>query len=90
VHDDLLLAAYVDQHCHECGGSYRVTLYDLLAEHRLLKEWVPARSCTACSTDLFLLLQSIPESALASLEQAWREVVQAAETSGVALRVGGD
>ena len=90
MHDDLLPTVHVDQHCHECGGSYQVTLYDLLAEHRLLSEWSPARSCTACSTDFYLLLQAIPESVIASLEQAWQEVVQAAEAAGIALRMSGD
>lgn len=87
---DVLLAAHIHQRCHECGGSYRVTLHDLLAEHRLLKEWSPARSCSACSTDFYLLLQSIPQKAIESLDEAWRDVVRAAEDSGLTLQLSRD
>ena len=85
----LLQFAFVDEHCNACGERYRVTLYDLLQEYRVQREWRPGRPlCSACSVSPSRLLHAIPEAAIEALAAAWEDVVEAARHAGLDLRTG--
>lgn len=87
--DNLLQAAFVDEHCNACGASYRVSLYDLLQEYRLQREWHPGRpTCAACSLTHSSLMAAVPEADVEALASAWERVAQGARNAGITLRVG--
>jgi hypothetical protein len=87
--DNLLQAALVDEHCNACGDTYRVTLYDLLQEYRLQREWRPGRpTCAACSMAHSSLMTAIPEDAVEALSAAWERIAEAARAGGLDLRTG--
>lgn len=86
---NLLQLAYVETPCNSCGGTYRVTLYDMLMEHRLQDEWVPGRPpCTVCSTENQPLMSEISPDLIRNLNVAWEQLSSAAMESKVDLRVG--
>jgi len=84
----LLEHAFVENRCNECGGSYRVTLYDALMEHQVQREWQPVRPCSACSGVTSALATVVPEARLEALNHAWQQVAQAAADAGLDLRLG--
>jgi hypothetical protein len=86
--DSLLLHAFVDEQCHACGDSYRVTLHELLMEHRLHDEWVSPRPCGNCSAKTRPLMRAMPAPLLEALYAAWERLVEAAEANEVPLQTG--
>ncbi len=78
----------MEQRCAHCGDRYRVTLYDVLFEHRVQQEWQPMRPCSSCAVENTFLLDAIPEDALHQIEEAWGQVVEAARRKGIDLRLG--
>ncbi len=86
--ESILNQAFVERPCHNCGGRYRVTLYDVLQEHRLRQEWSPVRSCSSCAVDNHFLLDSFPADALRAIDEYWEKVAQAARDHEIELRVG--
>ena len=86
--ENLLQHAYVEQHCNACGGSYRVTLYDALAERRVQEEWQSGRNCSLCSVPDSPAVSAIPAELVENLNDAWEEVVRAAAAARVDLQVG--
>ena len=86
--DSLLRYAYIEQPCNACGGSYRVSLQEILMEHRLHDEWQPARPCGTCSLESRQLMWRIPPELVESLGAAWERVAQAAEDVQLGLKVG--
>jgi hypothetical protein len=84
--DNLLRHAYVEQPCATCGESYRVTLYDVLLEHRVRQEWHPQRPCSSCAVENTFLLGAIPTSALDQIDRAWSEIVETARARDISLR----
>lgn len=86
--DSLLRHAFVDQHCNACGDSYRVTLHDLLMEHRLHREWISPRPCGQCSAETRPLMQAVPASLLEQLNTAWEHIAEAARSNEIPLQTG--
>lgn len=86
--DSLLLHAFVDEKCNACGHSYRVTLHELLMEHRLHDEWVSPRPCGTCSAETRPLMRALPAPLLENLCEAWERLVEAAETNEISLQTG--
>lgn len=73
--DNILRHAFVRRRCNECGGSYNVTLYDVLQEQRVLDEWHSARpSCPSCSREFDQMVHQIPRASLETLASAWKDV----------------
>ena len=65
---NLLQAASIDQRCPVCGGIYRVTLYDVLQQHRLSKEWQSPRPA---HLEPAPVAAAVPVPELEELAQAW-------------------
>lgn len=86
--DSLLRYAYVERRCNACGGSYRVTLEEMLKEHQVQSEWRSTRPCSVCSIENRPLMSAIPSELIADLSQAWERVAHAAEKVQFDLRVG--
>ncbi len=86
--ENLLQHAYVEQRCNACGGSYRVSLYDALAEHRVQGDWQSGRNCSLCSVQELPALSAIPAELLEGLNEAWERVVRAADQAHLDLKVG--
>ncbi|MCK9519874.1 MAG: hypothetical protein M0R74_12755 [Dehalococcoidia bacterium] len=86
--DNILRHAFVKRHCNECGGSYNVTLYDVLQEQRVLDEWQSGRpSCAGCSRELDQMVHQIPRESLESLAAAWDAVTQKLEQHSVEIEL---
>ena len=86
--DSLLRLAYFERPCNACGGSFRVTLHDILEEQQVHREWQPARVCSVCSFENRPVLSAIPEDLLQNLSEAWERVVEAATEAKLELRLG--
>lgn len=84
--DSLLRHAFIEQHCNECGDSYRVTLYDLLLEHRIHREWVSPRPCNVCTApESRPLLRGLSAPLLEELQGAWEQLAETAAANGLEL-----
>lgn len=83
---NLLRCAYVERPCHACGGSFRVTLHEMLMEHRVNREWESTRKCSVCSLENRQLMWVVPPELLENLERAWQDTLEAAEKAGVELQ----
>jgi hypothetical protein len=68
---NLLQAASFKQNCPVCGGAYRVTLYDILQQHRLGEQWQSARPPHGEGSPL---AAAVPAAELGALAQAWDAV----------------
>ncbi len=70
--ESILRHAVIRRPCNECGGSYFVSLHDVLLEHRVLDEWQSSRpSCGACRREFDQLVHQVPRETLESLAAAW-------------------
>lgn len=87
--DSLLRCAYIEEYCHACGGAYRVTLYDMLLEHKVSREWQSPRPCSVCSVESLEYMSLIPETLLVGLDEAWTAIAAAASGAELELKIGG-
>lgn len=85
--ENLLNRAYFEQHCHQCGHSYPLTLYSILQEHRIADQWHNLQGRDIDDPDTHHVLDAIPTEALEELDRAWRRVAEAAESAGLHLLV---
>ncbi|MBN9494395.1 hypothetical protein J0H33_13785 [bacterium] len=85
--ENLLNRAYFKQHCHECGHSYALTLYNILQEQQLAGEWHNLQGRDIDDPDTHAVLRAIPRESLEQLEQAWLNVADAAERAGLTLEI---
>lgn len=85
---ELLQCASVERRCNACGGTYRITLYEMLMEHRTHAESPPVRRCSICSLEERPAMWTIPAPLLDDLERAWEAVRAAADDAGVDLKLG--
>jgi hypothetical protein len=85
--DSILTRAYVERPCNHCGGTLRVSLYDVLSEYRLSAEVNAARPCSSCSVENTFLLGHLPEDALTQIQAAWEILAEAAEGSGIEIQL---
>lgn len=85
---NLLQYAYVEKRCNQCGGSYHITLYEMLMEHRANDEGPAARGCSVCSLEARQVMWTIPAGLLEELETAWEAVRAAAEEAHAGLKLG--
>ena len=86
--DSLLRYAYIEQYCNACGGSYRVTLYEALIEHRVQREWESGRRCSHCAVEASSLFASVPAELIEDLDASWERVAGAAAGAGLDLKAG--
>ena len=61
--------------CNACGEMYAVTLYEVLQEKQLEREWQSARPSRGCHTNFDALLDAIPAEHLADLDRAWERLI---------------
>lgn len=87
--ESILQHAYFERKCPACGGIYQLTLYDILNEYQVRREWQPTRPCSACSFESRQLLTALPEQVVEKLAQAWTDLVRASTAAGLELHVGG-
>jgi hypothetical protein len=87
--NSLLRCAYIEERCNSCGGNYRVTLYDMLLEHNVGREWQSPRPCSVCSVESLQYMALIPEALLRRLDRAWTGIAQTATEAGFELKVSG-
>lgn len=85
--ENLLNRAYFRQHCHECGHSYALTLYGVLQEQRIRREWLNHQNREVSDPDTRHIIDTIPEEALEELEAAWERVASASEAAGLSLLI---
>ena len=85
--NSLLRCAYIERYCNVCGKTFRVTLLEILMEHRVHKEWDAPRHCSVCSLENRQIMWAIPENLIEDLDQAWQKVAEAAGKAGVNLQV---
>jgi hypothetical protein len=85
--DSILRSAYIEEHCNACGGSYRMTLYDALAEHQIEADWESGRRCELCETPRALLVSVLPRDLLEDLNRTWLRVKEVAEEAQLDLKV---
>lgn len=72
--DHILKAAYFEHRCNACGGTYRVSLHDLLESKRLGSEWVSARPADACHAGFDSAAAAVPQDLLEAVDRAWNEL----------------
>jgi len=65
----LLDHVFVSRRCNACGGSYDVTLFDVLRAQRLEEEWNPR--CKECAPQFDSLLRQLPREQLEAVSRAW-------------------
>ncbi len=85
--ESLLNRAYFQQHCHECGHTYTLTLYGVLQEQRIQAEWHNLQDRTVADPDTQHVLDSIPRDALEEFEAVWSRIVAASAAAGLQLLV---
>lgn len=85
--ESLLNRAYFEQHCHQCGHSYALTLYNILQEQRLADEWHNLQGRDIDDPDTHRVLAAIPRDALEEIEAAWSRLVEASVAAGLDLRI---
>jgi hypothetical protein len=87
--ESILQYAYFERTCPACGGSFALTMLDIVNEYQVHREWQPGRPpCSICAFESRGLLTALPEPVVANLAQAWAEVVRASATAGLELHVG--
>ena len=86
--NSLLSCAFFEQRCNACGGSFRVSLQQVLMEHRVNHEWQSPHPCSVCSIENRQAMWAIPVTVIEELERAWERVASAAERAGIPLVVG--
>jgi DNA-binding FadR family transcriptional regulator len=75
----VLKAAWFEHRCNACGGSYHVTLYDVLQEARLGRSWTSARPNDAHQhnhSEYDSLIASIPTDRLEAVAAAWEALLE--------------
>lgn len=86
--DHLLKYAYLTRRCHHCGDQFDLTLYHVLQEHRLEREWQGGRPCDACHSEWPAMVEAVPRAELEGLAQAWDALRSAIEGRSLELRMG--
>lgn len=86
--DSILQLASIARPCNSCGGTFTVTLHEIVMEHRLRNEWKPARTCSSCSVENTFLLNTLPVEALETIAVEWERVAEAAREKGVDIQLG--
>lgn len=86
--DSILQLASITRPCNSCGGTFTVTLYDIVIERRLQQEWRPARMCSSCSVEDTFLLNTLPVEALENIAGEWERVAAAAQEKGIDIQLG--
>jgi hypothetical protein len=81
---NLLQAASIDRRCPVCGGIYRVTLYDVLQQHRLSAEWQSARPTHLEQPPV---AAAVPVAELEQLAQAWDALAASLKTKGLEFNI---
>lgn len=86
--DSILQLASIARPCNSCGGTFTVTLHDIVMERRLQQDWRPARTCSSCSVEDTFLLNTLPVEALENIAVEWERVAEAAREKGVDIQLG--
>lgn len=81
---NLLQAASFERRCPVCGGTYRVSLYDILQQHRLGAQWESARPP---HQEELVLPAAVPVVELEELAQAWDRVAAELHEKGLAFDI---
>lgn len=71
--------------CAACGDEYGVSLYEVLQEKRLEREWRSARPSRGCHANFDGILNAIPASHLEEVHSAWERLV-ASLPAGIQLQ----
>ena len=87
--DSILRYAYFERKCPACGGSYALTMLDIVNEYQVRREWQSGRPpCSVCSFESRQLLTALPEQVVTNFAQVWAELVRASAAAGLELHVG--
>jgi hypothetical protein len=86
--DSLLSYAYLEESCPHCRDVVPVTLYEILLEQQIQREWQPVRRCEGCAEPRGHAVNAIPEVELDRLAAAWDALRVALAARGVRLHVG--
>jgi hypothetical protein len=86
--DNILQLASIARPCNSCGGTFTVTLHDIVMERRLQQDWSPARACSSCSVEDTFLLNTLPVEALENIAVEWERVAEVARGKGVDIQLG--
>jgi hypothetical protein len=86
--DSLLSYAYLEEDCPHCRQTIPVTLYQILLEQQLQREWQPIRACERCTVPRDHAVYAVPERELGQLAAAWNTLRAVVTARGVRLQVG--
>ncbi len=75
VHPHPLAHVQFKRRCNACGGAYAVTLYDVLQEKRIQREWRSPRPPRGCHANFDSLVSEIPAELLDDVDRAWQRLI---------------